>query len=135
MHKQIKLLLSQHTDENGIRAVDPLLPLARATLYRVRLTATAARRWVRVRPVVTAYIGKKWLHPAAAWRKSCGLLALSPSSFLHVSLPTSIARVAQLQVLIKSLDLVLAHKSKVWKFRRNSVSRDHSFSDEGPWHQ
>lgn len=57
-------------------------------------------------------IGKKWLFLAAAGRKSYGLLALSPSSFLHVSLSTPIARVAQLQVLIKSHDLVLAYKSR-----------------------
>lgn len=113
MHKQIKSLRSQLTDKNGIRAVDPLLPLARATLYRVSLTATAARRWVRVRPVVAASVQKKMLHPAAAGRKSHGLLSLSPSSFLHVSLPTPIARVVQAQVLTKSHGLVLAYKSKV----------------------
>lgn len=98
MHKQIKLLLSQYADENGIRAVDPLLPLAGATIYRDRLTATAARRWVRVRPAVALSVGKKCLHPAAAGRKSHGLLALFPSYFLHASLPTPIARVAQVQV-------------------------------------
>lgn len=55
MHKQIKSLLSQNTDENGIKAEDPLLPLARATLYRVRLTVTTARRMVKLWPW--------WLHP------------------------------------------------------------------------
>lgn len=113
MHKQIKSLLSPHTDENGIRAVDTLLPSASATLYRVRLTATAVRRWVRVQPVVGPSIGKKWLHPAAGGRKSRGLPSLSSSSFLHVSLPTPTARAAQLQVLIKSHDLDLAYKIKV----------------------
>lgn len=98
MQKQIKLLLSQYADENGVRAVDPLLPLARATIYRDRLTATAASRWIRVWPAVALSIGKKGLCPAAAGRKSHGLLALFPSYFLHASLPTLIARVAQVQV-------------------------------------
>lgn len=49
-----------------------------------------------------------------------------------MSLPTPTTREAQLQFFIKSYDLVLAYKCKVWKFRRSLISRDHSFNEEDP---